>query len=126
MMYRNKINFTQPLRPSNRPSPPFETNSFHARGVSVEYEYGGNERPERETIFDRALDVYRHVHLKRGAQREIRWYLGGRRETDVRLELPGAKRGDDSRCRYVTTISVNNGRLDRNPTPCGGGRDKGR
>lgn len=62
-MYRNKINFAQPLRPSNRPSPPFETNSFHARGVSVEYEYGGNERPERETIFDRALDVYRHVFI---------------------------------------------------------------
>lgn len=29
----------------------------------MEYEYGGNERPERETIFDRALDVYRHVFI---------------------------------------------------------------
>lgn len=43
MMYRNKINFAQPrlptvLRPSVRPSPPVGTNSFHARGVSVEYE----------------------------------------------------------------------------------------
>lgn len=127
MMYRNKINFAQPRLP-NRPSSVRPSVRLHRseRILFMPVELAWNTNSGGET--GERNNIRSHVRVStctdtcsletRGATWDsVVVPRAGIERGRCASRITRSKRGDDSRCRYVTTISVNNGRPTTRPKP---------